>query len=339
MASIVYTQSNSPSGNQIQIYETQSSGNLIAQGAVGTGGLGSGGGLGSQSALVISDSGQTLLAVNAGSNQITTFAILGRSLKRLSIAPSGGVRPTSIATHHDLVYVMNAGGDGNVTGFRLQRDGSLAPIPNSTRALSTSASAPAQVGFNRTGDSLVVTERATNRILVFPVNGDGTLGVAVVNESAGETPFGFEFDRRDNLFVSEAFGGRPGESALSSYTLDIDANTLGAITPSAATGEAAACWVVFSRNGRFAYVTNTASGTVTGFSVGRTGELRRLGETGVTGVTRGNPLDAAVHGDSLFVVAPAIGEIVHFRIRGDGSLERVGAAFGVNSTAAGLAAS
>ncbi len=337
-ATTIYTESNAAGANQILIYETAPDGRLIARDPVATGGLGAGGGLGSQGALALSENGRVLLAVNAGSNDVTTFQVRRTRLVRIGTFPSGGARPTSVAVDGDLVYVLNAGGSGNISGFRLDRDGRLNALPNSSRPLSTSASAPAEVGFNRSGDALVVTERATNKILVFPVNEDGRLGNPAVNDSNGATPFGFEFDRRDNLFVSEAFGGAPNASALSSYRLNLDSSALTVLTGSAATDQSAACWVAFSENGRFAYVTNTGSGTVTGYAVSRKGALSRLGSNGVTGVTEGNPLDAVAKDQRLFVLSPRIGRIVSFTINGDGGLARGPSGVGVSSTAAGLVA-
>ena len=53
--------------------------------------------------------------------------------------------------HDDLVYVLNAGAGGNISGFRLSNDGELSPIPASTRGLGGVAVGPAQVGFNLNG--------------------------------------------------------------------------------------------------------------------------------------------------------------------------------------------
>lgn len=65
--------------------------------------------------------------------------------------------------------MLNNGGSGlgNITGFRLARNSSLVAIAGSTRTLSAPGSDPAQVSFTPDGDSLVVTEKATNRILTM----------------------------------------------------------------------------------------------------------------------------------------------------------------------------
>ncbi|MCB2097923.1 MAG: beta-propeller fold lactonase family protein [Parvularculaceae bacterium] len=337
-ATTVYTSSNDAGGNRILVYETQGAGALVARGAVDTGGLGNGGGLGSQGALTLSDNGRILLAVNAGSDSVTTFRVTRKRLQRVGVYPSGGEMPTSIAVKGDLVYVLNAGGSGNVSGFRLEANGVLEPIASSTRPLSSNAAAAAQVGFNRNGDALLVTERATNNIRTFRVEEDGLLAAPVDNASNGGTPFGFEFDRRDTLLVSEAFGGAAGQAALSTYDLDPENFRLEAITGSAGTNQTAACWVIISENGRFAYLTNTGSGTVTGYSLRRDGTARRLDDSGVTGTTGGNPLDGDIKANTLFVLSPRIGQIVSFNVGPNGALTPGAIGAGVSTSAAGLVA-
>ena len=118
---------------------------------------------------------------------------------------------------------------------------------------------PAQISFNIFGDVLVVAEKNTNKIDLFDVE-DGIAQGPNVQVSNGMTPFGFAFDRRDHLIVSEAFGGAANASALSSYEVDGGIYPLEVVSGSVATHQTAACWVVVSRNGRFAYTTNTGSG-------------------------------------------------------------------------------
>jgi len=65
-----------------------------------------------------------VIAVDAGSNQISVLRILGDgslSLVPSGIVSSGGIRPDSIAVHGGLVYVANSGNGGsNYTGFQLR---------------------------------------------------------------------------------------------------------------------------------------------------------------------------------------------------------------------------
>src|SRR5262249_30202318 len=174
-------------------------------------------------------------------------------------------------------------------GFAIGPHGGLRPL-GVTRPLSAPAAGPAQVSFAPDGDALVVTEKATNCVDVFPVDDDGRAGPVTCHPSVGKTPFGFAF-ADDILIVWEAFGGAPGASAATSYVLEDD--SLQPVTRSAPTTQTAACWIAITPDGRFAYATNTGSGTVTGYRVGRDGELVRL-DGGVTGTTGGAPIDAGV---------------------------------------------
>jgi 6-phosphogluconolactonase len=144
------------------------------------------------------------------------FDVEERGLRLTDVAPSGGLTPISIAVRHDLVYVLNAGSDA-ITGFRVSARGRLLALPGSTQALSGAGVGPAEVAFSPNGQFLVVTEKNTNLIDVFRVGDDGAAGPAESHPSHAATPFGFAFGKRGQLFVSEAFGGAPNGSAVSSY--------------------------------------------------------------------------------------------------------------------------
>src|SRR5207248_7379662 len=64
----VYVMSNAPAGNAVLAFDRAANGALSPAGSYATGGNGTGAGLGSQGALVLSADGRWLLAVNAGSN-------------------------------------------------------------------------------------------------------------------------------------------------------------------------------------------------------------------------------------------------------------------------------
>jgi 6-phosphogluconolactonase len=341
-AGAVYTLTNKASGNAVAVFQRAADGSLTPQGEVATNGLGSGGGLGSQGAVVLSKSARWLYAVNAGSHEISVFAVKPEGLTLVSKTHSGGVRPVSLTVHDDLVYVLNGGsGDsgGNISGFRLSEHGALRPIAGATQPLSGNNTAPAQIEFDPDGDNLVVTEKATNKIVLYRVL-RGVAQAPVVRDSVGQTPFGFAFDRRDHLIVSEAFGGQANRSALSSYDIEEHRQVLQTITASAGAHQTAACWVVVTRNGRYAYTTNTGSGSISGYSVDRHGRLALLDADGRTGITGAGPTDMALSGNSkfLYAITPATGEVAAFRVQADGSLMALARASGIPASAVGLAA-
>jgi 6-phosphogluconolactonase (cycloisomerase 2 family) len=339
-AGAVYTLTNQASGNGVAVFHRAADGSLTYSATAPTGGLGTGAGLGSQGAVVLSDDNRHLLAVNAGSDDISLFAVDEDGLSLVQRIASGGVRPVSIAIRHQLVYVLNAGGTGNIAGFTLGTDGQLSPISGSSRSLSSSNAGGAQISFAPDGRALVVTERFTNAIDVYSLDENGLPGQARVHASSGATPFGFDFTSQGTLVVSEAFGGATDASAASSYT--VRNGELSLVTASLGTTETAACWVVVSKDGRYAYTANAGSNSITGYAIGRDGALTRLDADGVTGSTGpgAGALDLAVSGNGrfLYVLANRANSVAGFRIRADGSLERVTVGGGLPAGAVGLAA-
>lgn len=150
---------------------------------------------------------------------VSVLRVGPRTLTVTDVEPSVGGSPVSVAVSGSLVYVLNAATD-SIAGFRLSPHGDLTPIFDSVRPLSGSGTAPAQIAFSPDGDVLLVTEKATNRIVTFHVQADGRPGLALMQASVGQTPFGFAFGKCGQVFVSEAFGGAPNASATSSYEVD-----------------------------------------------------------------------------------------------------------------------
>jgi 6-phosphogluconolactonase len=331
----VYVLTNAPSGNAVVAYDRAGDGALTPAGSFATGGNGSGPGLGSQGAVILSDDQRLLFAVNAGSNSISSFRILPDGLQLADVASSGGTLPTSLAYRSGLLYVLNAGGTNNISGFTVDRKGSISPLAGSTRFLSAGSTNPAQVGFSDDGGALIVSERATNVLDVFRLDDEGRATTHVVVPSAGPTPFGFAVDKRNTLFVSEAGAG----GGASSYRITEEPG-LDAVSPNVVTGQRAACWAVVTRNGRYGYVINAGTGNISGFSIGQDGSLSLLDGDGITATIGGNPTDAATSLDSqyLYVRVGALGAIAVFRVEADGSLTAQPSVAAVPSTYAGLAA-
>jgi 6-phosphogluconolactonase len=148
-AGAVFSETNAPAGNAVLVFRRAADGSLSAPTSVATGGTGTGAGLGSQGAVTLSADGNWLLVVNAGSNEVSSFAVGdGGALTFAGKASSGGTMPISVTVHDDLVYVLNAGGSGNIAALRLEANGGLVPIAGSSRGLSTSTAGPAEVGFD-----------------------------------------------------------------------------------------------------------------------------------------------------------------------------------------------
>ena len=319
----VFTLTNEPDGNELAVYLRDGHGRLAPPLFVPTGGLGTGGGLGNQGALALSDDKDFIYAVNPGSDTITVFRLSRRGPREIQVIASGGRRPISLTIHKDLLYVLNAGGavgdDDSIAGFEIRNNGKLRPIARSVQLLSAANTAPAQIGFNNNGKVLVVTEKATNLIATFSVNRDGVPTGRRFQASEGATPFGFEFSRDGFLIVSEAFGGAPNASAVSSYWLDDDG--IDPISSSVPTTETAACWIAVTHNGDFAFTTNTGSNTVSAYRISRKGRLKLLDADGIAAETGAAPTDATVLGNgALFVLNRNAGSVGVYLIDHDGSL-------------------
>jgi|SRR5690242_9445116 len=329
----VYTLTNAAGANAVLAYDRGADGRLTNGRMFPTGGSGLGAGLGSQGAVILSEDHRWLLAVNAGSDDVTVFSIDGDSLTWRSKTASGGDRPISVTLHGDTAFVLNGGGTANVQGFQLTAAGSLIPLPGALAALS--GAAPAQVSFNDRGTALVVTGKDSNTLETFQLDGD-RIGGHTVTASAGATPFGFAFAHRDRVIVSEAFGGAPGQSAVSSYQLDRDGK-LALITASLGTTQTAACWVVVTRDGRLAFAANTGSSSISSYAIGEEGQLVLLQATAGQTPPGTAAIDLALSGNGRFLYALASGTLNAFGVSG-GVLTPVSTLFGLPASSVGLAA-
>ncbi len=333
----VYTLSNQVNDNKVLHYRRAANGMLTWSASYSTGGKGTGGALGNQGAVVLGDEGDVLLAVNAGSNSISSFNVDSYGLRLRSTLHSGGELPVSITRHDHLVFVLNAGGDGNISGFRLGYGGKLYPITHSTRPLSAVNAGAAQIEFVNDGKVLAITEKATNKITTYTVNESGIPGVMHTLTSANSTPFGFAPGRNGNIFVSEAAGGAPGASTLSSYHISNN-GAIALIDGPVGANQSAACWVVITNNGKYAYTTNTASDNLTTFNVNNSGDISV--NTAISATTPAGPIDAALSNNSkfLYVLNSGGNSISAFAVGNNGSLSSIQTVPGLPAGATGLAA-
>jgi 6-phosphogluconolactonase len=334
----VYTMSNAPGGNAVIVYDRLDTGELVPAGSFSTGGVGTGGGLGNQSAVTLSSEQEFLLVVNPGSDDISVFRVREDGLTLVDRVDSGGSQPVSIAENSGRVFVLNAGSD-SIFGFFMAGGGKLTPRPNSRRPLSSTGSGPAQIGFSPDGDVLVVTEKATNRITTFRLSPFGLANERKVFPASGTTPFGFAFGERRQLIVSEAAGGAAGASSASSYRVARN-GTVTPLSEAVPTTQTAACWVTLTPDGRFAFTTNTGSGTISAYSVGFGGGLEL--EDAVAGTIGGGsaPIDMAISPDGrhLYALSGNVGTISVFDAGAAGALTAIQTVSGLPVGVNGLAA-
>jgi hypothetical protein len=339
---VVFVQTNEPSGNKIDVFDRGGDGRLSLAGAYPTGGLGGVAAPGTQSdhlasqgSLALSEDGRTLIAVNAGSDTVTSFRVHGDRLQLRSIVSSGGQFPNSVAVHGRLVYVLNAGGTGIVQAFWI-RGSRLAPIAGSARSLGLAngdppnfLTAPGQIGFTPDGSKLLITTKAsTSSIDVFAVGPGGLLSASpVVNPSATPVPFAFTFG------AGRLVDGEAGTSSVTTYVVDAGGTLSNPL--SASDGQAALCWIV--RVGDVFFVSNTASNNLSSFTVDSSGQPALLAAVAAT--TNPGPIDMAVSGGFLYAETGENGTVDEFAVNGDGSLTPIGTVIGLPPGLEGIAAS
>jgi len=334
----VFTLNNLMAGNSVMDYYRGSDGTLTFNSSFSTGGTGTGGGLGNQGAVILTDDHDILLAVNAGSNSISSFRVTSNGLSLVSTVNSGGEMPVSLTQNGQFVFVLNSGDDGNISGFTLNENGMLFSIPNSTRPLSSSSAGGAQIDFIKNGKVLAVTEKATNKITSYTVSEAGIPGTMHTLTSANPTPFGFAVGNQGNIFVSEAVGGAPGASTLSSYHISND-GSISLVDGPVGANQSAACWVVLTGNGKYAYTTNAASDNISSFKITNSSGNISVHEA-ISASTESGPIDAALSNNSkfLYVLNGGSHSISAYSVENDGSLSNLQTVSGLPVSANGLAA-
>jgi len=336
-AGMVYTMTNVYPSNEVIAFRRAADGTLTRMQAYPTGGSGTGtmnvgppapptgiDPLTSQGSLSFSRDRRFLFAVNAGSNSISSFRVADDGMLMLvDVVPSGGFQPNSLNEYGGLLYVSNVGNAANgyasnITGFRVANDGRLGMIPGSARMLSTVNAQPACVIFSPYGGLLSVSELTTNRISIFGVYTNGVLTAPTVNPSSGTSPFGACFLSTGNLLVSEASG------ALSSYIPAADGR-LAVLSGSVRNGQRATCWVVPTRDERFAYTSNAGSGTITSYRINSDGTVAVVESVAGAEGPGSGPIDNGVSEDGcyFYVLNGGFGSIAAYRIESDGRLTRL----------------
>lgn len=328
----VFAQTNDARANELVAFARDVEGRLEQSGRYKTGGRGDGTPhLPSQGSLAID--GDLLLVANAGSNELSLFA-LGDEPELTATIGSGGERPVSITVRGDHAFVLNAGG-ATVDGFTLA-DGGIAQLAGAHHELPAGADG-AQIAYSPGGASLLVTDRATNSIIVIELDANGLPRDSRTYPASGVTPYGFDF-AGDVLVVTEAFGGIPGAAAAATYRFE---DGLVPVSGSVGNSRSEVCWAVVSADRRHVWVTNFGDGTISRYAVGADGSLELVDAVAATTVEGAKGIrDAARSADGRFFYAldADARRVFAFRVDGDGSLVAIGAADGLPGTVAGLAA-
>jgi 6-phosphogluconolactonase (cycloisomerase 2 family) len=312
-AGFVYVDDNTAiGGNTVAGFSRNEDGTLTALpgSPFAVGGTGLGSGIGSQDALQLSADGRYLLAADAGSNQISVLRIHhDGSLQQVEGSPvaSGGVEPVSIAVHGSLVYVANTGAGGSgYAGFTLNAGGQLTPLAGSFFAV-PDLQGLGDMLFNNDGTRLIGTRINPSTIDSFTVT-NGLLSAAPGSPftAQGAGPFGSEFRPTNptQLYVSNAHNGGVNLGTVSAFN-DAPNGVLSSIGPSPyADNQNAPCWVSISPDGQFLFADNTASDSVSRYTINGDGSLSLLGSTTINGLKGVRPTDLRLDpsGSNLYVL-------------------------------------
>ena len=356
----VYVLANQLTGNTVVVLHRGRDGVITRVQEVSTGGLGSGPGplppgfgdgpgpdpLNSADALKMTEDGRWLLAVNAGSNELSVLAVTHNGLRLVDKVSSGGEFPVSVTSHRGLIYVLNQRGVPNITGFHLGPSGKLHRIANSTRPIGAPGSAPGEVSLTPDGDLLIVAETLADFIDVFQVEDNGLLSSPVRFASNNKTPLAISYTRHHILAITEGDNLRPQQgtphgSSTSTYRITDD-GTLEPISKAIGNDQTATCWIRFSRNGHFVFTGNTGSGSISSYRVSHNGELTLLaGIAADTGGPASVPIDLDITPDGryIYVLASLAGTVKGYRVdESNGSLTFVSSVSGLPITMQGIVA-
>jgi 6-phosphogluconolactonase len=311
-----YIDGNTAPANTIDGYARHADGSLtaLAGSPFAAGGEGLGTGLASQGAIQATGDGRYLLAVDAGSNQISVLRVTAGGVPVLVGQPvsSDGIKPVSVAVSPSgLVYAANSGAGGsNYTGFRLSPNGALTPVPGSTYAV-PDGSGLGDVFFNAFGDHLIGTRTGTSLIDSFLVLPGGRLlaapGSPFTGQGLGQLGAEFSPTSPSELFVSNAHNG-----ALLGTVSAYRDGLLGRLSPIGsspyADGQTAPCWVEISHDGRYLFAVNTGSGNISSYAIDPGGSLTLIGSAPIA--DGGADIDARLSPDGRYLLVDGSG--MHF---------------------------
>jgi len=341
----VFAMTNRANNNEVIAFSRAVDGTLTQTGRYSTRGNGIGVDFDTQGGLVLSSDNRYLYACNPGSDNVTVFAVNGSTLSYLQKIYAGD-QPLSLTIFGNLMYVLDGSVAGNqITGFRISTNGTLAPLPNSTKMLSSPIAVPGIVRFGPNGKVLVVTHKVGSQIDVFRIGADGLPGDPVPNPSAGPRPFAATFTNDGRLVVIESGLPIMNNAGVSVYGLDPSSGGISVITASAKNGQTDGCWVVITNDQQYVFTANFGSGTISSYRLRADGFAGLINGAAASEGDKSQPTDLGFSSDSryLYNLLRGTGGVAAFRVEANGSLASLGlfgvnAGLPVNNGASGLAA-
>lgn len=362
----VYTTTNDPSGNSVIVFSRAPNGMLTQRKLVATGGKGikSTAPFGfpivdSSGSVNLTPDGKLLFVVNAGDNSVSSFRITASGPKLVSHVSSHGKLPISLTSSGDLLYVVNET-SANIYGWSFSPTGKLTPIARSNRKLTAvtpkgkkdKVGVTAGIGFTDNGGVIAVTQRGLPRtygeIDTFVISKSGAAGPSQAVATPGiPNPFGFSASGKQ-IFVSNAgfvatpSGAEPNPADPTQFngsaaTYNVSSTGKVKLVKNTSTNGRAACWLVVSKDGTWAYVSNTLSdsvpdtftgkGSVSVMSIGHGGKMTLHAQGSAGGM--GFPSDEALSSNNryLYVVDPFVmgapSHIDVYKVGSNGSITHI----------------
>jgi 6-phosphogluconolactonase len=362
----VYTTSNDPSGNAVIVFTRAANGQLTQRKVVKTGGKGIKATapfgfpiVDSSGSVNLTPDGKLLFVVNAGDNSISSFKITASGPKLVQHVSSHGKLPISLTSSGNVLYVVNETSQ-NIFGWKFSSTGKLTPIAGSDRKLTAvtpkgkkdKVGVTAGIGFANNGGVIVVTQRGLPRtygeIDTFVVSKSGAAGKSQAFVTPGiPNPFGFSSWGKQILvsnagFVATPSGAEPNPTDPTQFngtaaTYNVSSAGKLKLVKNTSTNGRAACWLVVTKNGRWAFASNTLSdsvpdtftgkGGVSVMSVSSSGKMTLHGQGDLGGP--GFPSDEALSGNDhyLYVVDPFImggpSHVDVFKVGSNGSITHI----------------
>ncbi|MGI8522827.1 MAG: lactonase family protein [Nocardioides sp.] len=342
-----FAMTNATKKNEIVRYRRAADGTLTRVGTTSTRGLGIGVDLDTQGPLRLSQDHKYLYGVNAGSDEVSVFRVNGTKLTFQQKVYAVD-EPTSLTIHHNRLYVLDGSVASNsIRGFKRGNDGKLKALKGSIQPLSSPIAVPGDIEFSPDGRLILVTEKTTANTLspaialdAFKIDRNGVAGPAKRDRSHGVRPFSLGFNGNKQVLVAESFDASKERSAVSSYK--VGGTKLAVNSGSMGNNQTDTCWIVVTKNGRYAYTANFGSGTISSYQIAGDGKVTLQQGAAATLPTGSQPVDLAQTDDSgyLYLLLRGAGTVAQFKIGPAGALVPIGTVKGglpVADGASGLA--
>jgi 6-phosphogluconolactonase (cycloisomerase 2 family) len=266
-----------------------------------------------------SDNGVAAAVAKLTGTMVLAFALIG--------CKWAGYAPAMVSNRSaGYVYITN-NGDGTVSQFSRQADGTLI-FQRLARA--GAVDGPIGIAVDPSNRFVYVANEGDNRVYEFRIQrGTGDLeaiGDGSVSDGPGSRPQQIAIGPHgDFVYVTNAGSGKEVAGSISQYAIDRRRGALRPLNIFRGEGLKQPHGIVIAPNGKFAYVSDAAAGTILAFAVGPDGTLKLIGSTPSMGAKTGQPgmIVIAPSGGFVYTVDGAAGVAAVFKAGAEGKLDFV----------------